>query len=59
MVRMPATVATLNDVKANLKQSLVSARVAEGKMLSEEFVRQTITYAGFTLKFMESHTMIR
>ena len=45
----------IKDVKANLKEGLVSVLVAEGKTLSEEVVRQTITNAGFTLVAIESH----
>lgn len=45
----------VKDVKANLKEGLVSVLVAEGKTLSEEVVRQTITDAGFTLVAIESH----
>ncbi len=45
----------VKDVKANLKVGLVNVLVAEGKTLSEEVVRQTITNAGFTLVAIESH----
>ncbi len=49
----------VKDVKSNLKEGLVSVLVADGKTLPEEVVRQTITDAGFTLKSMESHAMVR
>ncbi len=59
MARTLATVVTLKDVKANLKESLISVIVADGKTLSEDFVHQTITDAGFTLNAMQSHAMGR
>ncbi len=43
----------VKDVKANLKEGLVSVLVADGKMLDEEVVDQTITDAGFTLVAIE------
>ena len=42
-------------VQTNLKEGLVSVLVADGKTLSEDLVRRTITDAGFTLKSIESH----
>ena len=59
MARTPATVVALKDVDANLKQSLISVLVADGKTLPEDFVRQTITDAGFTLNSMQSQAMVR
>ena len=59
MARRPATVVTLKDVKANLKESLISVLVADGKTLPEDFVRQNITDAGFTLNSMQSQAMVR
>ncbi len=59
MARTLATVVTLKDVKVNLKESLISVLVAGGKTLSEDFVRQTITDAGFTLNSMQLHAMVR
>ena len=45
----------VKDVKANLEKGLVSVLVEDGKMLSEDAVRETITNAGFTLVGIESH----
>ena len=45
----------VKDVKANLEAGLVSVLVADGKTLSENAVRETITNTGFTLIAIESH----
>ncbi len=42
-------------VKANLKEGLVSVKMADGKTLPEDIVRQDITDAGFTLKSIKMH----
>ena len=48
----------VKDVKANLKEGLVSVLVADGKTLPEEAVNQTITDAGFTLVAIEAHEFV-
>jgi len=42
-------------VKANLKDGVVSVKVADGATLPEAAVRQAITDAGFTLKSIDKH----
>ena len=45
-------------VKGNLQAGRVCVLVADGKTRSEDFVRQTITDAGFTFKSIESPAMV-
>ena len=44
----------IKEVKANLKDGIVSVVIADGKSLPEGAVRQAITDAGFTLREIQS-----
>ena len=45
----------VREVKANLKDGVVSVLIGEGNTLDEEAVRRTIMDAGFTLRTIEQY----